>query len=318
MSHGGKSSTGQAVGRALLAELAEHVGSPIILTLPGPAAAWSRGSITVPECINTRTFRPERGGVRCARVFGYVLDNECLCTKYSGAKYLGVVCDRCGVEVGSTQGRAVRFGHIPLAAPVLHPWCRAEAAAALGLDPSALEPVLAGESTEFDGTLCGVEAVTARVPAELTLRELPVLPPALRLLRYELGDREADPDAFCAYAIREEWGYLPKPPAGALSRAKALMRGADALYAEILRRNVQLAQCLHYEAPALILRAESYELQRAVDALFGPPSLRAARRNLRRLIDLLAYRLDERFLGEDNLGEIDRTLQAALLSRATS
>src|SRR5688572_20680790 len=114
-------------GRAFLAELAAQVGAPIALTPPGPSGTWSRGSITAPECINERTFRPERGGVRCARVFGYVLDNECVCTKYRGAQHLGVVCDRCGVEVGSTEGRTVRFGHIVLAAPVLHPWFRAEA-----------------------------------------------------------------------------------------------------------------------------------------------------------------------------------------------
>jgi hypothetical protein len=305
-------------GRALLAELSTRMGAPIALKPPEPSGAWSRGGLTVPECINTWTWRPERGGVRCARVFGYVLDDECLCTKYRGAEHRGNVCEKCGVEVGNLEGRRVRFGHVALAAPVLHPWFRAEAAAAVGLAPGALEPMLSGESTELDGALCGVDTVTARVPAELTLRELPVLPPALRLLPWELGDREADPDAFCAHAIREEWGYRAKPPASEVARANSLFRGTDALYAEIIRCNVQLAQCIHHEAPAVILRAESYALQRAVDALFGPPSLRARRRNLRRLIDLLAYRVDVHSDGEGDPAVLDRTLQASALARAAS
>jgi hypothetical protein len=145
-----------------------------------------------------------------------------------------------------------------------------------------------------------------------------VLPPALLLLPFELGDREADADAFCAHAIREEWGYLSEPPGNARARAKALMRGSDALYAEILRQNAQLARCIHYEAPTIILHAEGYALQHAVDALFGPPSLRARRRNLRRLIDLLAYRVDEHSEGEGDPSVLDRTLQAGLLARAAS
>ena len=83
---------------------------------------WSYGEIKKPETINYRTFKPERDGLFCARIFGPVKDYECLCGKYKRMKFKGVICEKCGVEVTLSRVRRERMGHIELAAPVAHIW----------------------------------------------------------------------------------------------------------------------------------------------------------------------------------------------------
>ncbi|MEQ1524753.1 MAG: DNA-directed RNA polymerase subunit beta', partial [Aestuariivirga sp.] len=83
---------------------------------------WSFGEIKKPETINYRTFKPERDGLFCARIFGPVKDYECLCGKYKRMKYKGIICEKCGVEVTLSKVRRERMGHIELAAPVAHIW----------------------------------------------------------------------------------------------------------------------------------------------------------------------------------------------------
>ena len=90
--------------------------------MPERIRSWSFGEIKKPETINYRTFKPERDGLFCARIFGPVKDYECLCGKYKRMKYKGVVCEKCGVEVTVTKVRRERMGHIELAAPVAHIW----------------------------------------------------------------------------------------------------------------------------------------------------------------------------------------------------
>ena len=82
----------------------------------------SYGEVKKPETINYRTFKPERDGLFCARIFGPIKDYECLCGKYKRMKYRGVVCEKCGVEVTLQKVRRERMGHIELAAPVAHIW----------------------------------------------------------------------------------------------------------------------------------------------------------------------------------------------------
>src|SRR5687768_9237722 len=94
----------------------------IALASPEKIRSWSFGEIKKPETINCRTFKPERDGLFCARIFGPVKDYECLCGKYKRMKYKGVVCEKCGVEVTVTKVRRERMGHIELAAPVAHIW----------------------------------------------------------------------------------------------------------------------------------------------------------------------------------------------------
>ena len=92
------------------------------LTSPDMIRSWSYGEVKKPETINYRTFKPERDGLFCARIFGPVKDYECLCGKYKRMKYKGVICEKCGVEVTLAKVRRERMGHIELAAPVAHIW----------------------------------------------------------------------------------------------------------------------------------------------------------------------------------------------------
>jgi len=94
----------------------------ISLASPEKILSWSYGEIKKPETINYRTFKPEKDGLFCARIFGPTKDYECLCGKYKRMKYKGVVCEKCGVEVTVTRVRRERMGHIELAAPVAHIW----------------------------------------------------------------------------------------------------------------------------------------------------------------------------------------------------
>ncbi len=92
------------------------------LASPDMVRSWSYGEVKKPETINYRTFKPERDGLFCAKVFGPVKDFECLCGKYKRLKHRGVVCEKCGVEVTQTKVRRERMGHIELACPIAHIW----------------------------------------------------------------------------------------------------------------------------------------------------------------------------------------------------
>jgi DNA-directed RNA polymerase subunit beta' len=94
----------------------------ISIASPDQIRAWSYGEVKKPETINYRTFKPERDGLFCARIFGPIKDYECLCGKYKRMKYRGIVCEKCGVEVIQSKVRRERMGHIELAAPVAHIW----------------------------------------------------------------------------------------------------------------------------------------------------------------------------------------------------
>ena len=94
----------------------------ISIASPEAIRSWSFGEIRKPETINYRTFKPERDGLFCAKIFGPVRDYECLCGKYKRMKYRGIICEKCGVEVTLSKVRRERMGHIELAAPVAHIW----------------------------------------------------------------------------------------------------------------------------------------------------------------------------------------------------
>jgi DNA-directed RNA polymerase subunit beta' len=100
----------------------EFEGIKIGLASPDLIRSWSFGEVKKPETINYRTFKPEREGLFCARIFGPVKDYECLCGKYKRLKHRGVICEKCGVEVTQTKVRRERMGHIELASPVAHIW----------------------------------------------------------------------------------------------------------------------------------------------------------------------------------------------------
>lgn len=94
----------------------------ISIASPEKVRSWSFGEVKKPETINYRTFKPEKDGLFCARIFGPVSDYECLCGKYKRMKYRGTICEKCGVEVTTSKVRRERMGHIELASPVVHIW----------------------------------------------------------------------------------------------------------------------------------------------------------------------------------------------------
>ena len=116
------------------------------LASPDKIREWSKGEVKKPETINYRTLKPERDGLFCERIFGPTKDWECHCGKYKRARYKGIICDRCGVEVTRAKVRRERMGHIELAAPVSHIWYFKGIPSRIGLmldiTPKALEKVL--------------------------------------------------------------------------------------------------------------------------------------------------------------------------------
>ena len=102
---------------------------------PETIRSWSYGEVKKPETINYRTFKPERDGLFCAKIFGPVKDYECLCGKYKRLKFKGVTCEKCGVEVTLSKVRRERMGHIELAAPVAHIWFLKSLPSRLGMNP---------------------------------------------------------------------------------------------------------------------------------------------------------------------------------------
>ena len=129
-------------------KISKDVFSSIKISLASPEKikSWSFGEIKKPETINYRTFKPEKDGLFCARIFGPVKDYECLCGKYKGMKFRGIICEKCGTEITKSNVRRDRMGHIDLATPVSHIWflksLPSRIALALDLKLKDLEKVL--------------------------------------------------------------------------------------------------------------------------------------------------------------------------------
>ncbi len=111
-----------SVGETVYDRINDYEAVKISLASPHDIRSWSFGEVKKPETINYRTYRPEKDGLFCERIFGPEKDWECTCGKYRGMKYKGMVCDRCGVKVTHSRVRRKRMGHIELAAPVVHIW----------------------------------------------------------------------------------------------------------------------------------------------------------------------------------------------------
>src|ERR1700754_3879153 len=111
-----------SIGETSYDRINDYSAVKISLARPHDIRSWSFGEVKKPETINYRTYRPERDGLFCERIFGPEKDWECTCGKYRGMKYKGMICDRCGVKVTHSRVRRKRMGHIDLAAPVVHIW----------------------------------------------------------------------------------------------------------------------------------------------------------------------------------------------------
>ena len=118
----------------------------VTLASPSDIRSWSYGEVKKPETINYRTYRPEKDGLFCERIFGPERDYECACGKYKGTKYKGIICDRCGVKVTHSRVRRKRLGHINLAAPAVHIWffksLPSRLGTLLGMKTSDLEKII--------------------------------------------------------------------------------------------------------------------------------------------------------------------------------
>ncbi len=111
-----------STGEATYDRINDYASVKISLARPHDIRSWSFGEVKKPETINYRTYRPEKDGLFCERIFGPEKDWECSCGKYRGMKYKGMICDRCGVKITHSRVRRKRMGHIELAAPVVHIW----------------------------------------------------------------------------------------------------------------------------------------------------------------------------------------------------
>ena len=118
----------------------------VSLASPNDIRSWSFGEVKKPETINYRTYRPEKDGLFCERIFGPERDWECACGKYKGTKHKGIICDRCGVKVTHSRVRRKRMGHLNLAAPIVHIWffkaLPSRLGTLLGMKTSDLEKVI--------------------------------------------------------------------------------------------------------------------------------------------------------------------------------
>ena len=139
----------------------------IILEIASPEQmrTWSNGEVKKPETINYRTFKPEKDGLFCERIFGPERDWECFCGKYKGIKHRGIICDRCGIKITHSRVRRERMGHINLAAPVVHIWF-------FKAMPSRLGNLLAMKTSYLERVVYYQDYVVID-PDKLVLRDMP-------------------------------------------------------------------------------------------------------------------------------------------------
>ncbi len=304
------------------------------LLLP-PTPSWSSGAVTEALAFNARTLLPERGGVRCARVFGPFIELSCLCQKYQGDLHRGITCEKCGVLVESTRVRGERFGHVALAAPVPHPWLEDLVVAESGLDLATFDAVYSGVSAVINGeprsvrawtdsdvalddAVCGPWALRARSErAACWIDVIAVLPPALRENVDDFSDGQPDLDALSARGREERWGGERETPDD-VRTLFARPRAMDALLVDVVARAERLRESVEDDAPLLLRAFEASLLRAATRALFG--SLGSTRRSGRRLSDLCAARVRAARTdpAESALVALDRTLFAAGFSRVTA
>src|SRR5438445_493969 len=237
----------------------------ISLASPDKIMSWSHGEVTKPETINYRTFKPERDGLFCAKIFGPITDWECLCGKYKRMKHRGVICDKCGVEVTQAKVRRERLGHITLATPVSHVWFR-----------KAREE----HGPKFRAQM-GAEAIKEllrRVNVEKLAVELrdKMRTETSAQKKLKFAKRLKVVDSFRKSSNRPEWMILDVIPVippelrplVPLDGGRFATSDLNDLYRRVINRNNRLKKLMELKAPDVIIRNEKRMLQEAVDALF--------------------------------------------------
>src|SRR6516225_5349167 len=159
--------TNTAAGETSYDRINDYGAVRISLASPHDIRSWSFGEVKKPETINYRTYRPEKDGLFCERIFGPEKDWECACGKYRGMKYKGMICDRCGVKVTHSRVRRKRMGHIELAAPVVHIWF-------FKAMPSRLGTLLEMKTTSLEKIIYFQDYVVTE-PGETPLKERQLL-----------------------------------------------------------------------------------------------------------------------------------------------
>jgi DNA-directed RNA polymerase subunit beta' len=173
----------------------DYTSVKISLARPHDIRSWSFGEVKKPETINYRTYRPEKDGLFCERIFGPEKDWECACGKYRGMKYKGMICDRCGVKVTHSRVRRKRMGHIELAAPVVHIWF-------FKAMPSRLGSLLAMKTTSLEKIIYFQDYVVVN-PGDTTLKPQQLLTEEeFRQARDQFGENAFEA-AMGAEAIRK-------------------------------------------------------------------------------------------------------------------
>lgn len=274
-----------------------HIGAGTVrarLLTDTQLRARSHGEIQTPETINYRTNKPERGGVFCARVFGPIEDYTCICRKYAGETYRGVTCEKCGVEILPTVVRCQRFGHIELAAPVVHPLCKAGVARLLQLTSAQLDDVLNGAATLDAGGRLQSQVEATEIGGR-ALRE------ALAGLDAEAMDGDAELAALGRYLAPAQLmvDVLLILPAGlrpleALANGQAALGDLNDLYRRVINRNNRLRRLIELNAPLIILHNEYRCLQLTVEQLFYNEHTVAPLEYRRRITRSLGAVADER------------------------
>lgn len=274
-----------------------HAGSEAVrarLLTDAQLRARSHGEIQKPETLNYRTNKPERGGLFCARVFGPIEDDTCICGKYAGDKYRGVTCEKCGVEILPTAVRAQRFGHIELAAPVVHPLCKSAVARLLQLTSVQLDNVLDGQaSLDASGNLQA--QVDATEIGGRALREI--------LAGFDAeamdGDIELAPLGRYLAPVQLMVEVLLVLPAGlrpieTLNKHHVALGDLNELYRRVINRNNRLRRLIELNAPLIILHNEYRHLREAIEQLFDNEHTAAPLEYRGRIMRSLGTLADER------------------------
>src|SRR5213082_3479620 len=257
----------------------------ISLASPEKIRSWSHGEVKKPETINYRTFKPERDGLFCAKIFGPTKDYECNCGKYKRMRHRGVVCEKCGVEVIQSKVRRERMGHIDLATPVAHIWF-------LKSLPSRIGTLLDMTLKELEKVLY-FESYVVVDPGTTSLKEGELLTESRYRklfvdLRVEMKEATSEArrkkiskrlkvvSALKNSGNHPEWMILAVVPVippdlrplVPLDGGRFATSDLNDLYRRVINRNNRLKRLMELNAPDIIIRNEKRMLQEAVDALF--------------------------------------------------
>ena len=170
-----------SVGETSYDRINDYASVKISLARPHDIRSWSFGEVKKPETINYRTYRPEKDGLFCERIFGPEKDWECACGKYRGMKYKGMICDRCGVKITHSRVRRKRMGHIEMAAPVVHIWF-------FKAMPSRLGTLLAMKTTSLEKVIYFQDYVVVDPGATALKKQQLLTEEEYRKARQEYGD----------------------------------------------------------------------------------------------------------------------------------